>query len=192
MDSRGTGLYEKISKMDRREFIGVWKKSGATFDEVVELAKAHLTNYPFDVVYVVGGVNDITTKDRLSGNITFDWNPPELLIQHLQSKLKLVDCQLTKDFPASKVVFCPLVGSDLERIVTKRNADPLQQLAVNEAVFDFNSEIFKINKRRETFSPSLDRTVRRSKTEKRRATMNTLRMEFICLRISKANGRMSL
>ena len=53
MDSRGTGLYEKISKMDRREFIGVWKKSGATFDEVVELAKAHLTNYPFDVVYVV-------------------------------------------------------------------------------------------------------------------------------------------
>ena len=162
-DSRGSGLYEKIKQQHHPEFIGVWKKSGATFQEIVDLAANHLQNYPFDVVYVVGGANNITTKNNETGQISFDWNPPELLIQYLLSELNRADGRLLREFPASKAVFCPLVGTDLNRVVTAHKVTDHQQHVVNEAIFDFNNETFKINKRRETFAPSLHRTIHRSK-----------------------------
>ena len=36
-----------------------------------------------------------------------------------------------------------------------------QQSWVDDAMFDFNSEVFKINKRRNSFSPPLHRTIHR-------------------------------
>ena len=124
-DSRGSGLYKKIKGRGYGEFIGVWKKSGATFMNLVELAETHLDSYPFDVVYVAGGVNDITTKNQDTGKISFDWAPPECLIEHLLTVLKRENARLAQNFPASKIIFCPLVGQDLGKVV---NAHAVTQL----------------------------------------------------------------
>ena len=167
IDSRGTDLYELIKAKRPAEFIGVWRKSGATLGDLVQLASKHLLSYPYDIVYVVGGVNDITTKYKRSGKIAFEWSPPELIMQHLTAQLKTADDALSRDFPASKVVFCTLVGLELALVVNSHPVSQLQQLAVNEAVFDFNNEVFKINKRRGTFSPSLHRTIHRTKNGRR-------------------------
>ena len=169
IDSRGTGLYEKIKSRGHREFIGVWRKPGATFEELVGLAANHLDNYPFDVVYVIGGVNNITVKDEHTGKISFEWHPAERLIDHLTSILKEANERMTKGYPASKVVFCTLVGSQLSRIVDSHQTTDHQQTVVNEAVFDFNEEVFRINKQKGTFSPSLHRTIHRAKKGKRKS-----------------------
>ena len=169
MDSRGTGIYEKISGIDKQEYVGIWKESGATLERLVELAGNHLKSYPYDPVYIVGGVNNITTKNKITGEISFKWDPPELLIQYMLNLLSTLDKHVSKEFPASKIIFCPLVGSELRRVVTEHWVAPNQQDAVNEAVFTFNEETFKINKRKQTFSPSLHRSVHRSKNGKRKS-----------------------
>ena len=68
----------------------------------------------------------------------------------------------TVKHPASKVVFCPLVGAELSRALTDHAATPDQKKMVDEAVFEFNTEVFKINRARGTYSPPLHRTIHRS------------------------------
>ena len=169
MDSRAEGIYDSIHKQPQPEYIGVWKQQGATLGDLVDLASAHLRNSPFDIVYIAGGVNNITTKNRATGKISFLWDPPETIIPHLASDLRAANDQLTKEFPASKVIFCSLVGSDLARVVNAHKTTWLQQESVNEAVFTFNEEVFRINKWRGTVSPSLHRTVHRSKNGKHKS-----------------------
>ena len=98
----GLDSTKRIKSRNHHEFIGVWKKSGATFEELVDLAANHLDNYPFDIVYIIGGVNNITTKDEHTGKISFTWNPAERLINHLTLILKEANVRFTKDYPASK------------------------------------------------------------------------------------------
>ena len=177
IDSRGAELYEKIHRESNPEFIGVWKHSGASLGDLVELAANHLKNFPFDIAYIVGGINNVTTKDRLTGKISFEWDPPELLISQLIRELAIADSKMAKEFPASKVVFCPIVGSDLSRIVNAHTTTLLQQEVVNETVFAFNEEVFKINKRREK--------------ARKRVSMSILMTVSILQTTLKTNGRLS-
>ena len=75
--------------------------------------------------------------------------------------LKKVDSDLKKYFPASKVIFCTLIGSELKRVVNAHHITDEQQRDVDNAVWDFNCEVFRINKERGTFSPSLHSQVHR-------------------------------
>ena len=121
-------------------------------------------------MYIVGGVNNITTKNQLTGMISFEWSPPELLIQYLSVELHRLDVWLTKEFPASKIIFCSLIGSDPKRVVNSHQVNPLQQEAVNAAVFQFNEEVFSLDRKiEETYSPSLHRTVHRAKNGKKKS-----------------------
>ena len=163
MDSRGNGLYEKIQKFQNDEYIGLWRHDGGTLDQVSDDAASHLDSYPFDLVYIEGGVNNITRKDRMTRKVSFPWEPPELLMEHLSAILERLEKKFKSEYPASKVIFCPLVGSELTRIVNEGETTERQQIAVNNAVFTFNEKVFKINARNELFSPSLHRTVHRSK-----------------------------
>ena len=140
-------------------------RKGASLQQLSRMAGAHLDRYPFDVVYVAGGACDITTKSQYSKAISFDWNPPAAVSSHLIRMLDLEDKYLHETYPASRVVFCPLVGTELLRVVTAHQVTPQQQEAVDEAIFKFNSAIFLLNKKRETYSPSLHRTVHRSKAQ---------------------------
>ena len=114
------------------------------------------------MVYVAGGACDITVKDCVSKEVSFKWDAPNSLEKHLLDSLRREDKFMAENHPAGKIVFCTLIGTELSQIVTDRMVHPGEQTMVNNAVFSFNTEIFAVNKRRGTFSPSLHRAVHRS------------------------------
>ena len=169
MDSRGYELADKVKKINTGEPFVVKVHAGATLEELVNDVDNFLKDFPFHVTYVAGGACDITTKVKGDPTISFDWLPAGKLGPHLVSKLKEADGRLHKDHPAARVIFCPLVGVDLKRVVNAHAVTDHQQEAVNDAVFEFNMEVFSINKDRGSYSPSLHRTVHRSNKGIRRS-----------------------
>ena len=168
-DSRGVGLQEKVDVLNSGEYLGVRVCKGAMLHQLSRMAGAHLEKYPFDVVYVAGGVCDITTKCQITKSISFNWDPPTGVGAHLIRSLRLENKYLLDNHPASKVVFCPLVGVDLIKVVTNKLITGVQQSAADEAVFEFNNEIFNLNKEKGTFSSALHRTIHRSKGSVRKS-----------------------
>ena len=161
-DSRGSGLKEKVrSSSALKELFETKICKGATLATMVEEAENHLKRCPFDVVYIVGGACDITSKDLRTNLISYDWKNGKDLREHLVGMLKKADARLKKYFPASKVVFCSLIGSELARTVNAHATSEEQQVQVNKAVWEFNTNVFRINKERESFSPSLHNHVHR-------------------------------
>ena len=67
------------------------------------------------------------------------------------------------------VVVCPLIASELCRVVTHGATTQEDQIEVEEAVWKYNSEVFRINKDRHTVSPSLHHQVHRYCKGRRRA-----------------------
>ena len=62
-----------------------------------------------------------------------------------------------------------LIGSDLDKVVSSHQVADGEQLAVEEAVWEFNSTCFDINSERGSFAPSLHHLVHRFCKGKRRA-----------------------
>ena len=161
-DSRGVGLKEKVrGSRNLNELFETKICKGASLDIMVEEAVGHLKRCPFDVVYIAGGACDITSKDWSTSLISYNWKNGNDLQEHLVGMLKNADVRLRKLFPASKVVFCSLIGSELAKVVNAHATSEEQQDQVNRAVWEFNISIFRINKERETFSPSLHSHVHR-------------------------------
>ena len=161
-DSRGAGLGDLVRESkELKEHFEVKICRGASLGELADETTSHLQRCPFDVVYIAGGVCDITSKNQLSNKISYDWINGEDLSKHLKGSLNKADEKMKKYFPASKVVFCTLLGSELKRVVNAHPTNDKQQEDVNKAVWDFNCEVFRINKERDTFSPSLHSQVHR-------------------------------
>ena len=75
--------------------------------------------------------------------------------------LQRANTELKKHFLASKVVFCTLIGSDVSRVVNDHTITETQQGDVNSAMWEFNCEVFHLNKENSTFAPSLHSDVHR-------------------------------
>ena len=161
-DSRGKGLGDLIkSRNASGEPFDILVREGATLFNLVEATASHLQKCPFDIVYVVGGACDITFKEKRTGRIIYAWGEGKALENHLLSSLKNADKKLSRDFPASKVIFCPLIASELARVVNHGTPSQEDQAAVERAVWEFNSTLFKINKDKNLISPSLHHQVHR-------------------------------
>ena len=168
-DSRGAGLGDLVCRSGKlTEHFEVKVCRGATLGQMVNIATKHLQGCPFDVVYLAGGACDITTKDDFTKQIYFNWGKGGELKNHLVGLLKKVDADLKRHLPASRVVYCTLIGSDLKRVVNAHPTTEEQQQEVNEAVWDFNCEVFKLNKERGSFAPSLHNQVHRVCNGKKR------------------------
>ena len=159
MDSRARDLQRKI---DDGEYLGIREFKGATLRQLTNKASKHLERYLFDVTYVAGCVCNITSKAEATDRISFEWDPPEGVVEHLKWTLKKADEFMKEHHPAARVVFCPLVGVELQRVVNGHAVSEDQQRAVDEEIFEFNTNVFEVNKKRDTFSPSLHRSVHRS------------------------------
>ena len=168
MDSRGVGLLAKIDCLNQGEYLEVCIHKGATLHQLTRRASEHLTSYPFDVVYILGGACDITTRDEVTKKISFDWAPASKVASHLLDSLKLEDKFMQSNHPTSRVVFCPLVGTELVRVVNAHGVTDEQQAEVDNAIFEFNNEIFNVNRKRQSFSPSLHSSIHRSKGRTRK------------------------
>ena len=167
-DSRGKGLGDLISTRNNTgELYDVLVREGTSLFDLVEVAVKHLHKNPFDVVYIVGGACDITFKEKTTKRIVYAWRKGELE-SHLLEVLNNANKRMYKEFPASKVVFCPLIASELARVVNHGVTTQENQHEVEEAVWEFNSNVFKINKERGVVSPSLHHQVHRYCKRKRR------------------------
>ena len=161
-DSRGKDLKHRIRRLNTTgELVEVQIYEGATLQDLVEAAREYLPKHLFDVLYLAGGVCDITSKDHMSKNITYDWKSSKDLKIQLIGTLLTADKDFTNNFPASRIVYCPLIGVDLQKVVTQQHVNPEDQQAVNEAVWEFNIAVFDLNSQRNNFSPSLHHQVHR-------------------------------
>ena len=151
-----------VDSVNSGEYLDCRDYKGATLHQLAKKASKHLNKYPFDVVYIIGGACDITNKEKETNRISFDWPLPNSLSDFMLGALSHKDKYFTKNHAASRVIFCPLVGVELSRVVNGHEVTEEQQLAVDKAVFEFNEQVFAINKRRSTFSPPLHRTIHRS------------------------------
>ena len=161
-DSRGIGVGDKILELNKsQEYFELRPYRGAVFEDLVETALGYLKNHQLDVVYIAGGVNNITLKDQKNKLIHYQWGAGEELADHLVKILKWADGALSTSYPASRVVFCPLVGCELSRVVSAHPTTDDEQKAVDEAVWAFNELVFEINRRRNTYCPPLHHQVHR-------------------------------
>ena len=117
MDSRARDLQRQI---DDGEYLGIREFKGATLRQLTNQANKHLERYLFDVTYVAGGVCNITSKAEATDRISFEWDPPEKVVEHLKWTLKKADEFMKEHHPPARVVFCPLVGVELQRAIGLR------------------------------------------------------------------------
>ena len=134
---------------------------------MVAKADIYLSSYPFDVAYIIAGVNDITEKNRATGSVHFTWACEDTLAGHLIATLKNSYVQLTKDHPGAKVIFCPLVGLDLHKQV--RSSTVKQQQMVNNAVWRYNIELNKMKDEHGFCFPYLASPIHRSENGKHKS-----------------------
>ena len=96
MDSRGEGLTTKVAGRNVVEPFEIKVGNGATLGKLVARADTFLYKFPFHVAYIAGGICDVKTKDKCTGGISFDWNPPGRVGPHLVSSLERADELLAK------------------------------------------------------------------------------------------------
>ena len=140
----------------------------STFQEIVYTAENYIPTHPFDVIYIAGGATNITTKDRKTKQISYRWGRDQGLQNQLTSMLQSANKRFKEIFLATKIIFCPLVGLELERVVTEHSVSQEDQEIVNDAVWEFNSQVFKINEERKSYCPALQQQVHRFCKGKRR------------------------
>ena len=110
---------------------------------------------------MVGGTTEVTTKNSFTKQISFEWGQNLDLQNHLVNLLNQVNDRLKKYYPASKLVFCPLIGTDLARVVNSHPVSAEDQIIVDNAIWEFNSQVLRVNEERETFFPALHQQVHR-------------------------------
>ena len=104
-------------------------------------AKHYTKANPHDVVIIVGGINDVTVKDRRTKKISFSWKDPVVLARHLIDTMENAEKDFLKDAPATKIVFCNLTGADLSKVLKKEATS--EQEILNEAIYLYNEEILQ-------------------------------------------------
>ena len=136
-DSRGSDLDHRIARLNTAgECFDLTSYKGAVLQDLFSSTENYLPKHPFDVIYIAGGACDVTTKNYSTDQITFDWDPHgDDLMEHLVNSLTKADTGFRGTFPASKVVYCPIVGTDLTRVVTSQEISPEDQEAVDKAVW---------------------------------------------------------
>ena len=168
-DSRASeSLYKAIKRLNTAKIpFNIEQYSGAGIIEVVDRADVYMKSYPFDVAYIVAGVNDITNKDRSTGRISFRWGSEDALANYLTETRKNSYNQLTKDHPGAKFVFCPLVGLALHKSV--RDSTLEQQEMVDNAVWRSNIELHRMRDEHSFYFPYLASPVHRVENSKHKS-----------------------
>ena len=169
-DDRGSDLQPRIDSINQSgEYMEIKAYEGATFMDLVGDVWDYLPKHPFDVIYVCGGAWDILKRGQEDYTFSYEWAQNDLLESHLVQSLTKADKSLRSVFPASRIVFCPLVGVDLSKITTLNGTTPADQQVIDDVVWEFNTTVHSINEARGTFSRALHHQIHRFCKGKKRA-----------------------
>ena len=159
-DSRGFNLERELNIINtERKPVEPFFFNGATIKNLVHEAINYGRTRPFDLMFVVGGICNITDKDRNTGKISFILDTPEKLSNHIINIMEDEDKRFKKELPASKLIFCRMVGANLENVL-KRQAET-EQLVMDEAIYQINEYIFRKNIDKELWAPDMATPVHR-------------------------------
>ena len=159
-DSRGLFINELI----QQEFGGcngveVLHYKGAGLGTLTKNAYYYADSRPFDMLFIAGGICNITRKDMVSKEIFFEWDDSVELASHIIDTMEKEEKIFMGKAPGSKLVFCNFVGADLSKVL-KRNAES-EQWILNEAIYIINEDIFQKNIVKEVYAPDLASPVHR-------------------------------
>ena len=117
LDSRGSG-FERIIKEDHGVVpqLDMWFLGGSKLEDLAFNAKHYAKSNPHDIIVIVGGINDVTVKNRITKEITFPWENPIVLAKHLIDTMENAEDDFLKEAPATKIVFCNLTGANLSDV----------------------------------------------------------------------------
>ena len=160
IDSRGSLLQAMLKKVGVKKSDFLVKPSpGAKFQTLIRDADDYAKKYPFDVIYIAGGINNVTVKCKITKVVTFEWQSEDALSEFLISTLKKAAAFFKREHPATKVVFCSIPGVLLE-FVTPCPTEKDQEIVTN-SIWSFNTAVRAINKELDHYHPRLERPIHR-------------------------------
>ena len=167
MGERGLNLERIPSRVNNTGTrIEPWTFPGADFQDIVREALYFTEKSPFDLIFLCAGIYNIVNKDEPTGKFFFPWSSCEQLILALLKMVDKADKHFCKDRPATKVIYCPVIGADLGRLLGRDAAQ--QQLILNEGVWALNQKFYGLNKARSYYCPNMVVPVHRIVSGKRK------------------------
>ena len=136
-----------------------WMFKSAKIEDLTHEAINYGRSRPFDMMFIVGGICNITNKDWINGKISFEWNDPDKLSKHIIDIIENEERKFKKELPASNLIFCRLVGANLEKVL-KKHAD-FEQFVMDEAIYKINDYIFRKNIEKGLWAPDMATPVHR-------------------------------
>ena len=147
-----------------------WVFNSAKIADLVKEARNYGRTRPYDLMFIEGGICDITTKNHSTNKITFDWDDHKKLSSHVIHEMDKVEMEFKKDLPASNLIVCNIIGADLEKDL-KRHTD-YEQYVMDEAIFEINDYVFKRNIEKGFWAPDMASPVHRETNGTRKCFYN--------------------
>ena len=136
-----------------------WIFKGATIEGLTHEAINYSSSRPFDLLFIVGGICNITSKDWNTGKISFDWDDSDILSKHIIDTMEREEKRFKRKRPASNIIFCNMVGANLTNVL-QRKAEK-EQLVMDEAIYKINDHIFRNNIEKGYWAPDMATPVHR-------------------------------
>ena len=157
-NSRGAGLQDLIWANDKRKDyeVSILAKEikGASLRNLVDSAISFNRDFPTYVIYIVGGVCDITWKNPKTKEIKFLHASQAALTTHITSILDEIDSSMYSYCPLAKFIICPLIGVDVWKYIPHiAEGIPNLQDMITGAVMDINTHILRLNQKRGSRMP---------------------------------------
>ena len=141
MDGGGDRLAALMERTNKSGLaIEPWIFPDSKFQEIVHEALYYTESRPFDLISLCAWIYNFITKDTVTGEFSFPWNSCEKLILSLLQMVDEADRRFTKERPATKVIYCPIMGANLD-IILHRKAK-LEQTILNEGICELNTKFF--------------------------------------------------
>ena len=171
ISGHGEYLYEHLLVHKKGyQVFEVWEFPETRFQGILDEVKCYLDSYPFDVCYVISGANDLIHLDPESQVVTFNWDSQPAIERYYEGILKEADRYIMEKYPASKVIFCPMVGMELSKVVTDPGTvSQREQAMVDGTVWEYNEEVRNINIKNGLQTPFLLPPIHRGTNGKRKA-----------------------
>ena len=152
-DSRGQFLKDEIVKVNNtRAYIEVYFFKGAGVSRLTELIIKHLESYPDDTILLLGGICDVTVWDSRRRCFRFPYKSAEEMTSHIVDLFEK-SSELLSTIPNSTILYCQLVGMDLQAYKRCADMNEDHQHFLDNAVCEINRKITALNERNAVPTP---------------------------------------
>ena len=159
----GTHFFrDELARLNSTQWpIEIHRLGGAKFHTVCNSASSTITQNPGNITYIMAGINNFTIRHpalhwQQQDYYTFDWVTTEQVACYMEDWM----AYLHTKHPGERIILCPLVGAQLNKICV--NANIQRQDILNDSIWDINQRIYHINRQACMSTPWISRAVHQS------------------------------